>query len=145
MERTRDVLEFAIAQEIESYELYKKWSEETDDDELTLLEALALEEKKHRGLLSTILKMRILLVAPKEHPKSVLPDFATAAPRVPPTTVQDMLVYAIRDEPETFELYRRMAAQAPSTKINGAFLSMAEEEMGHKDRLEKEFKKRYAT
>ncbi len=146
MERTREVLEFAIQQEIESYELYTKWATETDDDELcALLEELALEEEKHRGLLRTILKMKMLLVAPKEHPKSQLPSFAKEEPRMPPTTVRDMLVYAIRDEQETFELYRRLAAQAPSRKINGAFLALAEEELGHKQRLEQAYDKRFSA
>jgi len=94
-----DVLDFAIAKEIETYEFYKEWAAKVDNS--AIKEALAEfsgEELKHRKLLEDVKAGKHVIAQKTSVPDLKLADYFTMAKPSESMSFQDALRVAIQRE-----------------------------------------------
>jgi len=143
----KTILESAIKIEEQSYDLYTKAQEKTKlPSSKALLSELAQAEIQHKKKLLTVM----------EDPKSVsqlgsptgrvedleIADFMKDTALSEDADYQSILVYAAKREKSTYDHYRSLATGlfARYYPIAGQlFAKLAEEELIHKNRLEREY------
>jgi rubrerythrin len=132
------LIEDAIRREAEARAFYLAMKEKTRDPAARkLLGELAEEEARHAELLrgkevDAFLKsppppIRELRIAEFLAPKKVSPD----------ASFQDVLIHAMKREDAAFWAYQALAESAVEETPRRLFRRLAEEERGHRNRLEK--------
>ena len=136
-EEYRKIIQNAIAQEVESYVLYRSVFEKVRDAALkSTFKELAGEEVKHREFLEG------LLVKPlKELHFDDSRDYQVSKTIERPEVTIDMkpidgLKLAIKKEEDAMELYKGLSAAAKYAEMKKLFDSLAKMETSHKARLE---------
>jgi rubrerythrin len=132
-----EILELAIAREMEAYRLYMDMANRVVNPMTRkMFEDLAQEELEHKGKLELeVLKTgRVLPTA-----KLDLSDYMTSdGPKID-MDYRDILVGAIQKEKISFRLYVDLAAAVEDGESREVLLSLAEEEARHKLRFEIEY------
>lgn len=134
-----DVLTFAIKKEAEAQQYYEKlarWVERPDVAHV--LEAFAADELRHRIRLEAVKAGEIAVE--KEEIGSL--GIADALNRPEPDvrmTYEQALEIAMFREKKSYALYTKLAGAARTQELREAFLKLAQEEAGHKLRLEIEY------
>jgi rubrerythrin len=138
-----DILNTAIAGEVESYELYKNAVDLVGAEHIkAMLRELAQEELGHRVALERMLaspeelqwQVQELRAAPVQDYK--IGDYLVAAPVGPDSTFQDVCIFASKKEQQSHELYSRMAAQSQG-EVRDLLEAMAKDELRHKNLVER--------
>ncbi|MEM2935815.1 MAG: ferritin family protein [Candidatus Bathyarchaeia archaeon] len=140
------VLNRAISMERQSYDLYVWAQGRVENPEAKrLLGDLAKEERRHRAKLSAALR-----------DKEKLQEIGSKAQRVQDLKIvdwlgdvrlsedsdyQDILIFAGKREKETYEYYSELAERLGETRIGQLFSKLAQEELAHKNKIEKEYQK----
>lgn len=134
-----EVLDFAIAREVESRDFYMKLAERMENPAMRkVFENFAIEEFGHRLKLEAIQRGEILLV--EEQVKSLdIADYVVDVEPRPDMDYTDALVLAMKKEKAAYRLYLDLAAMAEDEKLTDMFLSLAQEEAKHKLRFEIEY------
>ena len=134
-----EVLDFAIAREVESRDFYMKLAERMENPAMRkVFENFAAEELGHRLKLEAIKRGEILLV--EEQVKSLdIADYVVDVEPRPDMDYTDALVLAMKKEKAAYRLYLDLAAMAEDEELTDMFLSLAQEEAKHKLRFEIEY------
>jgi rubrerythrin len=134
----KNVLERAIQSEENSYRLYSQLSQRVERPETKkLLQGLAAQELGHKKLLEGVDLESIGTAKPVKLPEEkTLSDFLEPTPISADSTIQDVILFAIRKEQSAYEFYKRMSEYAPTAQIKALFERLTGEELKHKENLE---------
>jgi rubrerythrin len=135
------VLAFAIRKEEEAAELYGRLAEAAELPEAReTYAALAKEEERHRDFL---LDLRARKEFPVEEEEDAVLDPSAWIGELEPTPdleYPDVLLFAVLREQEAINLYRGLARVAGDDALRSALETLVAEEMGHRSRLEAEYR-----
>ncbi|MDZ7814853.1 MAG: ferritin family protein [Planctomycetota bacterium] len=135
-----DILDFAIKNEQDSYDLYMKLAKDAENPATKkFLEELAEEETSHKEKLLS-LKEEGTLEPDKDSILDLkISDYLVDVEPGDSMDYTKTLIYAIKAEKAEFRLYMDMANKANDPNIRKALKMLAQEEAKHKLRLEIEY------
>ena len=134
-----DVLDFAIAGETESAELYMKMAMMVENPWMRkTLEGLAEGELEHRQRLKSVKVGRIALNRENVGDLGIAETLEYVKPH-PNMDYRELLVFAIKKENVSHNLYMKLAVVFPEPELQDTFLKLAKEEAEHKRRFEIEY------
>ena len=145
-ESLNDVLTFAIRREHDARELYLMFRDMVKDPGAkALLEDLANQELGHRNLLENALKGgNIERIGGKKEIKDLhLSDHMVTDDVGPNSSPQDVMLFAIKKEQEAYSVYHMLLGNYEGTEIEELFSKLAQEELRHKETLEREYEERF--
>lgn len=137
------ILESAVKIEEQSYALYTMAQEKVNySSSKKFLKELAQEELKHKKKLLVILKNKDKIFELGSRAK--LQDLKIVNTMKDTTLSKDVdyqriLVYAAKREKATYDYYNSLAFGLEGTEIGGLFSRLAQEELAHKNKLEREY------
>ena len=124
-----EVLDLAIARELEAYNLYMKMSRQAQDSQMKeALESLAKEELGHKARLELELIKLGIVVRSSEY--GVIGEQGEDEPDLS-MDYKDVLVFAMKKERMSLRLYIDLAAMAKDKATREMLLTMAEDEAMH--------------
>ena len=135
-----DVLDFAIFQEKAAQQFYTKLSGEVLDPDVQLFyRTLAEEERVHEKKLFELKRYEYDLNEPD---MEMLKDsgYLDAMPVSPETTFVEAVRYAIKKERSARMLYHTLGQMCQEEKLAELFKELAEEEQGHAEYFQTEYK-----
>ncbi|MCF7957787.1 MAG: ferritin family protein [Phycisphaerae bacterium] len=139
----KEILEFAITREQESYQTYLSLMELAKDPDLYhTLESFAKDELQHKANLELELMKEGLTV--DEYLETPEMDFSfenVASNFHIDTNYQKILLASIQKEKASFRLYVKLAGHVKEPELHETLLAMAEEEVKHKVVLEMKYEK----
>jgi rubrerythrin len=142
--RIEDVLNRAILNEQQSSLLYKQAvTAASSPESKLLLEALAEEETRHKQKLEEMKEKGDILQndhMPKIISLGIL-DHVEEAPLSGEASYQEILIFAAHKEQEAHDYYAEMASKLGKTQAGGLFQRLAQEELGHKAKIEREYER----
>ncbi len=131
-----DILDFAIAKEIEAHDFYIRLAETVIDSDLReTIKGFAIDELQHRLRLEAIKAGEIGFI--DDEVGSL--DIAERVPPVAPSAEMsyvDLLVVAMTKEKAAFRIYTNLASLTKNRRFRDTLLGLAKEEAQHKLRLE---------
>jgi rubrerythrin len=134
-----EVLDFAIAREIEAHDFYKDLAETVQKPDLRkTLQNFAIDELEHRVKLKAV-KAGKFRIKPERIGRLGIADILKPMQPRPGMSYVETLVIAMRKEKEAFKLYVDLAKVAQAKKLKNMFLLLAQEEANHKLQLEIEY------
>jgi rubrerythrin len=135
-----DVIQFAIEREEEAVRAYGDMSEKANQPGLKqLLIELREEEKRHKQLLQDMSPERIARLKLKPVTDLKISDYLVEEALDEEMTFQELLIFAAQKEQRSVNLYTELAGRTEDDDLKKMFLFMAEQEQGHKLKLEKEY------
>ena len=135
-----DVLDFAIARELESYRFYTKLARLAVKDEVRdVIRRMADEELQHHAHLQAIKEGEVAFASDDEVGKLDIEEKVASVSPTANMSYADLLVIAMKREQATFRLCTNLASIATDEAIRGVLLKIAQEEAEHKLRLEMEY------
>jgi len=145
-ESLNDVLTFAIRREHDARELYLMFRNMVKDPGAkALLEDLANQELGHRNLLETALKGgNIASIGGKQKIQDLrLGDYMVTEDVGPDSSPQNVMLFAIKKEQEAYNIYHMLLGNYEGTEIEELFSRLAQEELRHKETLEREYEEHF--
>jgi rubrerythrin len=142
----QDVLTFAIRKEHDARELYLMFRDMVKDPGAkTLLEDLANQELGHQNALENARTGGRLEMATGKRSVSDLhlSDHMVAEEIGSQSTPQDIMLFAMKSEQASFDLYRVMADNYSGTELEELFSKLAQDELRHKETLEREYEEHF--
>ena len=134
-----EVLDFAIAKEIEAYNFYLELAEWIERAEVAkLFEDFSLEEMQHKMKLEAIKAGKINIQEEEVGSLNIADKMETSEPKVN-LSYAEALVVAMQREKKAFRLYTNLAEIYEDAKVKGLLLKLAQEEAQHKLYLEIEY------
>lgn len=136
----------ALSIEKQSYNLYI-WAKDRvlNIGIKEMLNELAQEELNHKEKISNALKHRERIAEIGSNIEEVedlgIIDGLTDAELSENATYQEILIYAGKREKETHDYYLELSEKFSENEINKLFLNLAQEELKHKNRIEREYDK----
>ncbi len=107
------------------------------------LKQLVDEETGHKNKLEAIIKDQTKISQLGSHGGAVqdlkIIDMLQDTPLSSGADYEAILVYATKREKSTFDYYKTLALGLKGTKMGELFSKLAQEELGHKNKLEKEY------
>ena len=107
------------------------------------LKQLVDEETGHKNKLEAIMKDQTKISQLGSHTGAVqdlkIIDMLQDTPLSSGADYEAILVYATKREKSTFDYYKTLALGLKGTKMGELFSKLAQEELGHKNKLEKEY------
>ena len=136
----REALAFAVAKEEEAAAFYREASRKARSPHMKeAFLQMAGEEQKHRELLITLDIERVTARTIVKIPDLKLAEQLADVGYSPDMTYQDILILAMKREKEAFLLYHGIAEHSDDADLRKLFQILAQEEAGHKLRLETEY------
>lgn len=134
-----EVLDSAIYKEIASQAVYETAQQKTDDPGAReLLKELARQEVKHAEKLKNLKQKG--LAKQQWHQEKItdlkISDYLTGGETLEGAGLQDTLIFAMKREDESMDFYRKMMGMMRAEEAKQLCASLANEELGHKMRLE---------
>lgn len=134
-----EVLDFAIAKEIEAYHFYIKLSEWAERPEVAeAFEDFSVEELRHKEKLEAIKAGQVTMQEEQVGSLDIADGIEAAEPQANLTYVQ-ALVLAMHREKGAFKFYTQLASISQDQEIKDTLAKLAQEEAQHKLRLEVEY------
>ena len=138
-ESVEEILDFAIAREIEARDFYLKLAEWMENPAMQkVFENFATEELGHKYKLEAFKRGDISLV-PQQVQSLDIADYVVDVEPQPDMDYAEALVLAMRKEKAAYRLYLDLAAVGEDEELTDMFLSLAQEEAKHKLRFEIEY------
>jgi len=135
-----DILQYAIGQEEEAANLYRKLASETKMPGMRqLYEGFALEEEGHKAKLMTIKADQLLQPARAHTVDMKITDYLVEPEVESDMGYQNALILAMKKEKAAFRLYSDLAERSSDPELKATLLSLAQEEAKHKLRFEIEY------
>ena len=139
----KKVLEAAVKVEEQSIALYKMALENSKyPSSRVFLKQLIEEEKGHKKKLEGIVKDKTKiseLGTDGKFQDLKIVDIMEDTPLSSGADYEAILVYAAKREKTTYDYYKTLAMGLKEAKISEVFNKLAQEELGHKIKLEKEY------
>jgi rubrerythrin len=138
------IIKAAVSVEEQSIALYTKALENAKyPSSKVFLKQLLKAEEGHKSKLSAILKDRNKISQLGLHGGEVedlkIVDMMEETPLSEEANYADILVYAAKREKGTYEYYKTLALGLRGTEMGELFSKLAQEELEHKNRLEREY------
>jgi rubrerythrin len=135
------IIRRAIRFEEDAYDFYTGTSEMVKLPHVKeMLNELAGEEVKHKEKLEGLLAGEPQQIIAAEQRRQIqdlkLAETLVAPPLDEDATIQDVLMIAMQREKNSHEFYSLMAGIAASESVKGMFQFLAQEELGHKNKIE---------
>ena len=142
LETDPEVLEFAIAREVDAYNLFTILAKRVDNEAVrNTLRELAQEELEHKERLELELIKRGYVV--KDHGKIPKPEsdslIVSESEHIAAMSLADVMHWAARKERFSYRLYVDLAAMAKDPDSRDTLMDLAAEEVKHQARFEKEY------
>jgi rubrerythrin len=135
-----DILRYAITQEEEAADLYRKLASHTEKPGMRqLYEGFAREEEGHKVKLMTIKAEELLRPARTRTVDMQMTDYLVEPEANSSMGYQDALILAMKKEKAAFRLYSDLAEKVSDQSLKATLLSLAQEEAKHKLRFEIEY------
>jgi len=140
----KSIIESAIKVEEQSIALYTTALENAKyPASKVFLKQLVAEEKGHKNKLEVILKDETKISELGSHGGPVqdlkIVDMMDDTPLSSEADYEAILVYAAKREKTSYDYYRTLTLGLKGTKIGELFSKLAQEELSHKNKLEKEY------
>lgn len=137
-------LEAAVKIEEQSYTLYTMAQEKVDyPSSKDFLEELAQEELKHKEKLLAIIENKKKISELGSHQRKIqdlkLVDWMKDITLSKDADYQKILIYAAKREKVTYDYYNSLALGLADTKVGELISKLAQEELKHKNGLEREY------
>lgn len=138
MAEIKEIIDFAIKKEIEAYDLYSGIAKSSNNLAVQkLLEELANDELGHKEALEDLSRAEEILNFDIEKVQDLkLSDHLKSTTIDEDSSLQETLVFAMKEEKGAYELYTRMAKAAQTEKNTSVFQKLAQMELIHKNKLE---------
>jgi rubrerythrin len=135
-----EVIHFALEREKEAVKFYEDCSNISKRAGMkqAFLE-MANEERKHVRLLENFKPGHIEKVVIRNIPNLKVSDYMVDIPFSEDMGYQDLLILAMKKEESAYNLYTSLAATKDDPDLQKLFQMLAQEELKHKNRLEKEY------
>lgn len=140
-ENINEILDFAIAREQAAYDFYTRLSNNSSNKEMSeIFLQFAKEEMGHKAFLMKVKEEGVIEVEVEKVQDMKIADYV-----VPEDKPQDQLTYpealklAMWREKAAHELYKKLASIVNDKSFAKLFDSLANEELKHKARFEKEY------
>jgi rubrerythrin len=134
-----EVLDFAIAKEVEAYNFYIELAEWVERAEVAkLFEDFSCEEMQHKMKLEAIKDGKIVIKEEDVGSLKIADRMETCEPKVN-LTYTEALVVAMQREKKSFRLYTHLASIYAEPGVKDILLKLAQEEAQHKLYLEIEY------
>ena len=135
------IIQQAIRFEEDAYDFYTGTSETAKLPHVKdMLNELAGEEVKHKEKLEGLLAGDTEQIVAAEQRQKIqdlkLADYLVAPPLDEDATIQDVLMIAMQREKNSHEFYNLMAGMSASESAKEMFQFLAQEELGHKNKIE---------
>lgn len=141
----KEALKIAIKEEIKAYTLYTNTSKKIKGAATkAMLTELAEQEKGHQRFLESFIAKDELTELGDDIPKHSLgiSEFLVASKELEEdATPQEVMIFAIKEEEKAQKFYLDMKEKFAGTEAETLFHRLAEEEKGHKIKLEEEYEK----
>ncbi len=139
-----ETLKFALAREEESIELYASAQKKVlNPGSSKFLQELAEEEQTHKAKILEAMqnpkKVREIGTLKTKIQDLKIVDYLEDVTLSPEADYQQILIYAAKREKTTHDLYMELAGRYKEKHIGKMFAKLAQEELKHKYRLEKEY------
>ncbi|HOW86978.1 MAG TPA: ferritin family protein [Candidatus Aminicenantes bacterium] len=135
-----DILSFAVQREIEAAAGYALIEARAATPSLGRLAGeLRGQEEEHRRLLEGLTPAAVADLAARYTPDMGLVDGLADEPPADDMSIQEMLIFAARKEARAMALYDSLAGLAGTSGNRGLFRFLADQERGHKLRIEAEY------
>ena len=138
----KDALTLAIKKELQAYNLYTTTSRKVKSPGTkAMLKELADEEKRHEQLLKSVVAEEKYEGLGTDIPKTSLgiADFLVAVEITENATTQEVMIFAMKEEEKALNFYTDLKVHFSGTELETLFSGLAEEEKGHKIKLEREY------
>ncbi len=138
MSNIQEIIDFAIQKEKEAYELYSSFTKKIDDLAVKkLFEELAQDELGHREALENLSKAEELLNYEIESIQDIkLSDHLVTQPIDENSGLQQVFIFAMKEEKAALELYTKLAESAIDEEHISVYQKLAQMELNHKNKLE---------
>ena len=134
-----EVLDFAINEESKASTFYQRIADMVKRPKLVIIvNGFARDELKHRTRLEA-LKAGKLAIEKEEVGNLNIADSVPEIEPHPYMNYAELLIVAMKKEKSAYKLYMNLAALARRKEFRDIFLKLAQEEAGHKLRLEVEY------
>ena len=135
-----ELLDFAIKQEEQAYDLYTDLANKTNrTGTRDLFQQFAREELGHKAKLLKIKQGKQFDPSPGKILDLKIGDYLLDVEPSPQMNYQDALIVAMKKEKVAFKMYSDMAASVGDPKLRETLLGLANEEAKHKLRFELEY------
>lgn len=137
----KEILEFAISKETESYHFYMALARHVDTEKMRqAFEELAREELDHKAKLELEIIKTGRSVATRREPAGPDSDYIVSDRQFPlDIDYKDLLLLAMEKEEASFRTYVDLVATAEDEATRELLLALAEEEVRHKLRFRNEY------
>ncbi len=144
MQGFKAIINAAVKIEEQSHALYKMAQERVKyQSSKAFLEELAKEELKHKKKLLAIMKDRERISGLGSRAKQIqdlkIVDTMKDASITEDADYQKILVFSAKREKATYEYYKSLASGLEGSEAGDLFSRLAQEELSHKNRLEREY------
>jgi rubrerythrin len=130
-----EILEFAIAREVEAYQLYMYMASWLENPEIRqVCEDFANEELDHKAKLELEVMKRGQVITDID-----ISDYMTAVGSTLDMSYEEILTLAIKKEGVSVKLYTDLARAVRDNPSRETLLALAQEESRHKQRFEQEY------
>ena len=136
-----EVLELAIAKEVEAYNFYLALADRVEDRQISkAFKDLAKEELEHKAKLELEVMKTGRTIAVERKPPRPERDYILSDDDSPlDMDYKDMLLLGIEKEEAAFRTYVNLVASVMDEESREVLLAIAEEEVKHKLRFETEY------
>lgn len=135
-----DILQYAIGQEEEAADLYRKLAAQTKKADIRqLYEGFAREEEGHKAKLMTITTEKLQQPSRSQIVDMKMTDYLVEPSSDTELGYQDALILAMKREKAAFRLYNDLAERSSDQGLKATLLTLAQEEAKHKLRFEIEY------
>lgn len=135
-----EILDFAIANEMEAHDFYISLSQRMKRPEMQkVFEQFATEELGHQMKLEAVKAGELVIDAADEPPGLSIAEYVVDVKPEPDMSYVEALVLAMKKEKAAYRLYVDLAAAGITEELTDMFLALAAEEAKHKLRFELEY------
>ncbi len=136
-----EILEFAIAKEVEAYNFYLALAERVENQQMrSIFEGLAEEELEHKAKLELEVMKSGKTVTVEPKPLRPERSYILSDNESPlDMDYKDMLLLGMEKEEAAFRIYVNLAGRARDEESREVLLAIAEEEVRHKLRFQTEY------
>ncbi len=140
LDQFKEIIQFALDKEKEAVDFYSQCSQlsERSGMKKAFLE-MADEEKKHIRMLQHFDPDCVENVKLKKMPNLKISEYLVEGVFSPDMSYQDLLILAMKREEKSVALYTILAEKGEDPSVQKLFKILAQEELKHKNRLEKEY------
>lgn len=132
-----DIIKLAIEKEDNAYKLYSGILDKiSDPGAKAMISQLAREELEHKEALERLDVEKARHIKPQKIEDLKIAEFLKDRKITDTSSLQDVLVFAMKREKESYEFYSKFAAEMADPEIKNVLEAFAQQELKHKRDLE---------